>query len=113
MHAVNNRLVFATLVIMLVGLPAVGLAKDGDYRLAITQQGFEPQALSIPAGQRVKVMVHNKRALPAEFESYDFTVEKVVPGGTTVPVYIGPLKKGRYKFFNDFAQHMQGKLTVR
>ncbi|AWN14454.1 cupredoxin domain-containing protein [Salinisphaera sp. LB1] len=116
MHAFNNRVVFAILailVIMLVGLPAVGLAKDADYRLAITKQGFQPQALSIPAGKRVKVMVHNKLALPAEFESYDFTVEKVVPGGTTVPVYIGPLKKGHYKFFNDFAQNMQGKLTVR
>ncbi|MGN8157999.1 cupredoxin domain-containing protein [Salinisphaera sp. SWV1] len=113
MHAFNNRAVFAILVVLLVGLPTVGLAKDADYRLAITKQGFQPQALSIPAGKRVKVLVHNKLVRPAEFESYDFTVEKVVPGGTTVPVYIGPLKKGRYKFFNDFAQNMQGKLTVR
>jgi plastocyanin len=80
--------------------------------ITINKNGFEPSQLRIPAGEKVKVMVHNKTALPAEFESYDMTVEKVVPGHTDIPVYIGPLKPGTYKFFNDFAQNVTGKVIV-
>lgn len=102
-------------LLLLIGPVAVASAAAGNQamQLAITSDGFSPAHLTIPAGKRVKVMVHNKTSLPAEVESYDFTVEKVVPGGTHVPVYIGPLKPGKYKLFNDFAPNMTGLVTVR
>lgn len=108
------RSTFAGLVLLfLIGYVVPAAAADDGLQLTITADGFDPSQLTIPAGKRVKVMVHNKTALPAEFESYDFTAEKVVPGGTHVPVYIGPLKPGKYKFFNDFASNVTGQLTVR
>jgi len=85
---------------------------DASYQITITKGHFEPDSLHIPAGKQVKIMVRNSTALPAEFESYDITVEKVVPGGTTLPIYLGPLKPGTYRFFNDFAPDVTGKLIV-
>ncbi len=92
--------------------PAIA-ADTAAAQLKITADGFSPAHLTIAADKRVKIMVHNKTSRPAEFESYDFTAEKVVPGGTHVPVYIGPLKPGEYKFFNDFASDVSGRITVR
>lgn len=86
--------------------------KDASYEITITKGHFQPDSLTIPAGQQVKIMVHNSTTLPAEFESYDITVEKVIPGGTTLPIFLGPLKPGTYGFFNDFAQGVTGKLVV-
>lgn len=109
------RSVFAGLfLVCLIGFVVPAAAADSEAtKLEITSDGFSPAHLTVPADKRVKVMVHNKTSLPAEFESYDFTAEKVVPGGTRVPVYFGPLKPGQYKFFNDFAPNMKGGLTVR
>lgn len=82
-------------------------------QITITSKGFDPARLQIPAGKKVKIMVHNATALPAEFESYQMPVEKVVPGHTDLPVYIGPLKPGSYKFFNDFAANVTGTIIVK
>lgn len=109
------RSVFAGLFLMcLIGYVVPATAADtATQKLEITSDGFSPDHLTVAADERVKIMVHNKTALPAEFESYDFTAEKVVPGGTHVPVYIGPLKPGKYKFFNDFASDVTGRITVQ
>lgn len=80
--------------------------------LVIRNQAFEPAMLTIPAGQVVKIMVRNEDALPAEFESSDFNREKVIPGRSTLPVFVGPLKPGTYGFFNDFHLQSKGKLIV-
>lgn len=82
-------------------------------KLVITKGHFEPDTLVIPANKRVKIEVQNTMAMPAEFESHDITVEKVIPGGTTLPVWVGPLKPGHYGFFNDFAEGVTGKIVAR
>lgn len=115
-HAVSMKAFCSVLAVGLLTVwlasGSTALAADGQYEISVESKGFEPAQLSIPAGERVKLMVHNKTAMPAEFESYDFTAEKVVPGGTSIPVYIGPLKPGRYSFFNDFGDNVKGQLTV-
>lgn len=80
--------------------------------LVVKNQAFEPAQLTIPAGQVVKIMVRNEDALPAEFESSDFNREKVIPGRSTVPVFVGPLDPGTYGFFNDFHPESKGTLIV-
>ena len=52
----------------------------------------------MPAGQRIKLVVHNQDATPEEFESHSLNREKVIPGGAKATIYIGPLKPGRYTF---------------
>jgi hypothetical protein len=56
--------------------------------------------------------VINDDDLPAEFESYDLSREIVVPAHGQVKVFIGPLKAGRYRFFNDFHQESEGYVVA-
>ncbi|MES1955323.1 cupredoxin domain-containing protein [Salinisphaera hydrothermalis] len=81
--------------------------------IVIKSDHFQPATLSIASGERVKLMVANRSNRPAEFEGSDFTVEKVIPSGTTLPVYIGPLNAGTYHFFNDFSPSVKGTLKVK
>lgn len=96
-----------------LGLAGPAPADEGPpMRLVIAQHRFSPDELSIPANTRVKLLVRNDDALPAEFESYDLSREVVVPAHHQITVYIGPLEPGRYQFFNDFDQTMKGWVVV-
>ncbi len=81
-------------------------------RLVIKNQSFEPQTLTLPAGEQIEIMVKNADTFPAEFESADLNREKVIPGGTTLPLYVGPLRPGSYQFFNDFHPSSTGTIVV-
>ncbi len=107
------RLVVAVLGVPLVaGFGAATQAATPDAHLQIRNQAFQPDTLTIPAGKTVKIIVRNQDALPAEFESSDLGREKVVPGGSEVPVWVGPLSPGTYKFYNDFHPQSTGTLVV-
>ena len=88
-------------------------APEQVFHLSIVNKAFEPDTLTIPAGQRVKIMVMNKDSIPAEFESHDFHAEVVIPGKTELPVYVRPLEPGTYHFFNDFHPDSKGTLIVK
>ena len=77
-------------------------AADAEVELTIRGHQFTPAEIRVPAGQRVKLLVHNQDAAPEEFESYSLNREKIVPAGAKVAIFIGPLKAGRYEFFGDF-----------
>jgi len=81
-------------------------------RLAIANGVFSPKELHLPAGVQVRLLIRNDDALPAEFESRDLSRELVVPGNTQVTTYVGPLKPGRYRFFNDFNRAVQGEVVA-
>lgn len=84
-----------------------------EFHIAIKNHQFDPAELTIPAGKRVKLIVSNEDPAPAEFESDDFNAEKVVPGDTRIPVLIGPLPAGTYKFYDDFHEDTTGRLVVK
>ena len=74
---------------------------------------FYPAEFQVPAGTKVKLMVINQDATPEEFESYELNREKVIMGGATAIIFIGPLKAGRYPFFGEFnPKTAQGMITV-
>lgn len=83
------------------------------FHITLTNQAFKPDTLTVPADQRFKIMIANKDALPAEFESSDLHREVVLPGHTELPVYVGPLKPGTYHYFNDFHPQTTGTLIVK
>lgn len=87
-------------------------ASDAPIKLTIQDDHFTPEALHIPADQRVEIQIHNQRAVPAEFESPSISREKVIPGGTTLSLWVGPLKPGEYDFFDEFNAGTKGKLIV-
>ena len=77
-------------------------AAELEALLIIKDHRFQPEALKVPANERIKLVVHNQDATPEEFESHSLKREKVVPGGAKATLYIGPLKPGRYEFFGEF-----------
>ena len=90
----------ATLGALLAG-GAVALAADA-VTLTLKDHQFAPSELRVPAGERFRIEVENKDATPAEFESADLRVEKIVVPGGKIVVMVGPLKPGIYKFFDDY-----------
>jgi len=70
--------------------------------LTIKDHRFAPSELKVPAGERFRIEVENRDATPAEFESTDLRVEKIVVPGGKIAVMVGPLKPGIYKFFDDY-----------
>ncbi len=93
------RLLAAALLAIAVALPAHAMDV-----FAITLKGhhFTPTELTVPANERFRIEVQNQDSTPAEFESTDLRVEKIVVGGGKISVLAGPLKPGVYKFFDDY-----------
>lgn len=77
-------------------------AAEPEALLVIKNHKFEPAELKVPAGQRVKLVVHNQDSSPEEFESHSMNREKVIPGGAKATIFIGPLKPGRYDFYGEY-----------
>jgi plastocyanin len=92
------------LLLCLALLPSLAFAADLEYTLIIRDHHFEPAEIRIPAGKKVKLLVDNQDATAEEFESHELNREKVVPGKSKLPVFIGPLAPGRYPFYGDFHQ---------
>lgn len=92
---------------------AVHAADVPEFHLAIQGHAYQPTELKIPADTKVKLVIENRDASPEEFESTEFNREKIVLPNSTITVYVGPLKRGSYKFFGDFHQETaQGRLIV-
>jgi len=93
---------------------AVVAGEPPEVRIVIRNHRFVPTQVVVPANTKVKLMVVNEDATPEEFESHQLNREKVVVGRATIPVYVGPLKPGRYPFFGDFhPDTAQGELLAQ
>jgi hypothetical protein len=106
---------FALPILVAAALIAGTAARAEDTaQIALKNHQFVPMNLEIPAGKRVKLTVKNLDDTPAEFESHDFHVEKVVKGHSQIVLYVGPLQAGTYGFFDDFHEDTtKGKLVVK
>lgn len=102
------------LLLPLLWLPLALAAKTPTIRLVIENHLFTPSELSVPANQKVRLMIVNKDATPEEFESYQLNREKVVLGNSKTIIYIGPLAPGVYPFFGEFnPKTAQGTVRVK
>ncbi len=89
----------------ITGLLLSNSAFAGDlksFSLTVKDGIFEPSTIQIPADEKVQIEVKNTGSTSEEFESVELNREKIIPAGKSVTLYIGPLKKGEYKFFGDF-----------
>ena len=75
---------------------------ETEFTLAIKDHRFEPAELTVPAGERIKLIVDNQDSTPEEFESHDMHSEKIIPGNTKATIWVGPLSAGTYSFFGEF-----------
>jgi plastocyanin len=103
-------------ITLLTLLAATVLAATDEFTLTIKDHAFEPKEVEIPAGKKVMLLVVNKDATPAEFESKSLGREKVIPGNSTATVNLGPLKPGRYSFVEEYHEKdaaAQGTIVVK
>lgn len=103
------------IVVLLSLLSTTAFATGDEFTLVIKDHAFEPKEITIPAGKKVKLLVVNKDATPAEFESKPLSREKVIPGKSTGTVNLGPLKAGRYAFVEEYHENeaaAQGTIIV-
>lgn len=88
-------------------------ADDIERTIVIKDHRFQPAEVTIPAQQKVKLLIDNQDPTPEEFESHDLRVEKVVPGNSTAIVRVGPLEAGEYSFVGEFNEDTaRGTLVV-
>lgn len=115
----RNRIAVAFAAVLAGAMPALvpsaALAADAkEFRIVIRNHAFEPAELVVPADERVKLVVENRDPTPEEFESHDLRREKIIAGGRSATIWIGPLPAGEYVFFGEFNQESaQGKLIAK
>ena len=103
----------ALLFVLALAATVPAAAQDAKPTLTIQNRQFVPAELTIPAGQKVELIIRNQQQTPAEFESTSLHREKVVPPGGQVSVFVGPLEPGRYEFFDDFNRAARGFIVVK
>lgn len=94
---------------------SAALAAADEFTLTIKDHAFAPKEITIPAGKKIKLLVVNQDATPAEFESKPLGREKVIPAKSTAIIKLGPLKPGRYPFVEEYHETeaaAQGTLIV-
>ena len=77
-------------------------AADAEVALVIREHRFDPVEIRVPAGRKIKLVVHNQDATPEEFESHGLNREKLIAPGAKANIFVGPLSPGRYPFFGEF-----------
>lgn len=88
---------------LMAGLLAVQAgAAPPIYEIEIRNHLFQPDVVTIPAGVKIKLVVHNQDETPEEFESFELNREKVIMGHATVTIFVGPLAPGEYPFVGEF-----------
>ena len=104
----KRNLFIATLLASLALASGVAQAQTDEIVLTIKNHTFSPKEIKIPAGKKVKIIVVNEDPTPAEFESHSLGREKIIPGKAKATIVIGPLKPGRYEFFEEFHEKEPG-----
>ena len=103
------------LAVLLLVSPLVVLAEPRqEFKLVISNHVFTPSEIVVPANTRVKIVVHNQDDSFEEFHSDSLKREKIIAGGKTGVVLIGPLAPGVYPFMGEFhAKTAQGRVIVK
>lgn len=84
------------------------------YKLIIKDHKFQPDTIEVPAGKKFVIEVHNQDDTPEEFDSNALHREKIVRGGGTGTVNLGPLKAGSYPFIGEFHESTaKGKVVAK
>ena len=86
----------------LLALPVAAQVSTPEFDLTIKDHKFEPAELHVPAGQKFKLVVKNMDKSAAEFESKPLKREKVIQGGASATILLGPLKAGSYPFVEEY-----------
>ncbi len=91
-----------TLLVVICALFTTSAIAAEEYTIIIKNHQFEPAELTVPAGKKIKLRVDNQDPTPEEFESHDFSREKIIGGNSKATIFVGPLEPGKYHYFGEF-----------
>lgn len=111
MHRLHIVGVAALATLMAVQVPAQA-QEPQTFRLTLSGHRFEPAEIAVPAGAKIILVVRNADTTPAEFESRELDVEKVISAGREATIRLGPLTPGRYSFMDEFHPEAKGELVA-
>lgn len=97
-----QRLILPIIMTVVLTAGTSAWAGGDNAASALKKHEFIPRTLTIAAGKRVKLIVKNLEAMPAEFESHTCHAEKMAPGHGQIVAYIAPLEAGTDGLFDDF-----------
>jgi plastocyanin domain-containing protein len=78
------------------------LAAVAEYNIQLKDHLFFPSQITVPANQKVKLVIDNQDSTPEEFDSFSLNRDKVIFGNNKATIFIGPLKPGEYDFFGEY-----------
>src|ERR1700758_5581350 len=99
------------LVAVLLMVAFVPAFADESLRLTLHDHKFSPEKLEVPAGVKFQLIVKNDSDKTIEWESDDLDREEVIEPGKEGTVFLGPLDKGAYGYFDDRHQETKGTLV--
>ncbi len=103
---------FPLIAVSMLFFATQAMAAGDEYTLTIENHVFAPKEIKVPAGQKLRLLVVNKDATPAEFESKPLSREKIIAGKSSATILIGPLKPGRYAFVEEYHEKEAGAQGV-
>ena len=89
-------------VLVAAGFGTARAADEPSFAIEFNDGVMTPARLDVPANTRFKITLTNKGKTPAEFESNELRLEKVLAAGSASTLVIRTLDPGEYKFFDDF-----------
>jgi len=92
--------------------PAQAEQYAASVEIVVKDKKFDPAEIKAPADKRIVIRVVNRDGAAMEFESKSLKVEKVIAANSEGILRVGPLKPGKYEFFDDFNLSNRGTLIV-
>jgi len=93
------------LAMILIGATVFGRAVAEEmpvFSIQFKDGTIAPLRLEVPVGRPFKIELHNTGMTPAEFESTELHLEKVLAAQSSSFIVIRRLDPGEHKFFDDF-----------
>ncbi len=117
MHVLKSLSFVAAAICISGALPlAVQAATKtmNEFTLTLKNHVFMPATLTVPAGQKIHIIMINQDNSEEEFDSDDLGREIWVKPLGQADVYFGPLKAGHYNFQGEMhASTAQGIIDVK
>lgn len=111
--ALGRALILSGLAVSMTSFVSLPVRAEDPYEIVLKGKTFTPDRLKVQAGKTFFIKVRNENDAPAEFESKDIKVEKIVAGHSEVLARVKALKPGTYTFFDDYhADETRGIITA-
>ena len=110
----KKALVVPFLAALLAAGTSAAAQTEPEFVIVIENHRFTPSEITVPAAQKIKLVVDNRDKTAEEFESKSLKREKVIPGGTKATIVIGPLKPGSYEFVGEYNEKTaRGRIVAK